>query len=107
MEGKEAYREVSSNLDSQDSKYIDESREQSPQAFDDLKRPEPDPYPLLSTLPESVASFFSTVSSDGFPPDLPKAQPWRQILAAPLPPQQDGKLIIACPKKCLYGSNNG
>jgi hypothetical protein len=56
-------------------------------------------------LPEPVASFFSALSSNEFPPDLPKAQPWRDILDGPLPPSPDGKVIIACPKICMYGES--
>jgi hypothetical protein len=79
-----------------------QSRECSAQDIDALKRSKPELYPLLGPLPEPVASFFDTVSGDGFPPDLPKAQPWRDILDGPHHPSPDGKLMIACPKVCLY-----
>jgi hypothetical protein len=83
-----------------------QSRERSAQDIDGLKRSKPELYPLLGPLPEPVASFFDTVSGDGFPPDLPKAQPWRDILDGPHHSSPDGKLMIACPKMCLYGRSS-
>lgn len=59
--------------------------------------------PVLGPLPEDVASFFDVMSTDGFPEDVPKAQPWKEFLKKPHNPSPDGKLILACPKKCLYG----
>ena len=83
-----------------------QSRERSAQDIDAVKLSKPELYPLLGPLPEPVASFFETVSGDGFPPDLPKAQPWRDILDGPHHPSLDGKLMIACPKMCLYGRSS-
>jgi len=59
--------------------------------------------PLITPLPEPVASFFSSVSLGGFPQPEEKVQPWRRVWKGPQE-QPDGKLIVACPKKCDYGT---
>jgi len=61
---------------------------------------------LSSPLPDPVASFFSNVSTGGFPKPAAKAQPWKSLWDGPQHPSADGKLIVACPKICDYGSNN-
>jgi hypothetical protein len=58
---------------------------------------------ILAPLPEPVASFFSTVSQEGFPRPAEKIQPWRKIWKGPQAPSPDGKLVVACPKRCDYG----
>ncbi|KIM96914.1 hypothetical protein OIDMADRAFT_20681 [Oidiodendron maius Zn] len=65
--------------------------------------------PLQSPLARAVEDFFKSVSPEGFPLSKgtkAKAQPWRTHWAGPQPPTEDGKLIVACPKICTYGSNN-
>jgi len=63
--------------------------------------------PVEEELSEQAALFFKSVSPQGFPntkSDL-KAQPWRKLRIEPeLSP--DGRVIVACPKICVYGSNN-
>jgi len=71
--------------------------------MDIMKPSEANLPPLLGPLPEDIASFFNTVSAEGFPEDVPKAQPWKELLKRAHNPSPDGKLILACPKKCLYG----
>lgn len=69
-----------------------------------------DDKPLSTPLPETVASFFSSVSFDAFPkPVNNKTQPWKDVEVVRngnQNPSRDGKLIVACPRKCAYGSNN-
>ncbi|PMD63258.1 uncharacterized protein K444DRAFT_610091 [Hyaloscypha bicolor E] len=63
----------------------------------------------LTQLSQQVTSFFGSVSSGGFPDPQPekKAQPWKRVWRpGPQAPSEDGKLIVACPKICVYGSNN-
>jgi hypothetical protein len=57
-------------------------------------------------LPDSVNAFFQSVRMNCFPEAEgmdTKAQPWRRIWAGPQPPSTDGKLLVACPKNCLWG----
>ncbi|PVH83764.1 hypothetical protein DL98DRAFT_103634 [Cadophora sp. DSE1049] len=69
--------------------------------------PEPKPASLLGELPEPVADFFSTVTLGTFPPSTErKVQPWRELWQGPVEPSPDGKLLVACPEKSVYGSNN-
>jgi hypothetical protein len=58
---------------------------------------------LPTQLSEPAASFFSSVSSAGFPKPTEKTQPWRSVWKGPQAPLPDGKLLVACPKRCLYG----
>jgi len=59
-------------------------------------------------LPDSVADFFGTVSPTGFPrPEkIQKKQPWRAAVKGLQGPSKNGTLVVACPKRCLYGSTN-
>jgi len=65
-------------------------------------------YPAFEQLPDSIAAFFGTVSPTGFPrPEkIQKKQPWRAALKGLQGPSKDGTLVVACPKRCLYGSTN-
>jgi hypothetical protein len=57
-------------------------------------------------LPQSVKEFFESVRMGCFPEAEEmdtKAQPWRRIWAGPQEPSADGKLLVACPKNCVYG----
>jgi hypothetical protein len=63
--------------------------------------------PFFQPLPESVASFFSSVSLGGFPEEEEKAQPWKSVWKQPQGPDSDGKLLVACPKRCVYGKFAG
>ncbi|PMD58308.1 uncharacterized protein K444DRAFT_614562 [Hyaloscypha bicolor E] len=61
----------------------------------------------ISQLPESVKQFFMSVPTDGFPtPKKQKSQPWKKVWKGPQEPTDDGKLLVACPSICTYGSNN-
>jgi len=53
--------------------------------------------------------FFGCVVVDGFPDHetAAKVQPWRSIVKNGLEPPKDGTLMIACPKKCDWGSGAG
>jgi len=64
--------------------------------------------PAFEPLPDSVAAFFGTVSPTGFPrPEkIQKKQPWRAAVKGLQVPSKDGTLVVACPKRCLYGSTN-
>jgi len=62
-------------------------------------------YRSSTELPEHVASFFSTVTLGSFPKPEEKAQPWREVWKGPQKPSPDGKLLVGCPKICVYGSN--
>ncbi|MCJ1378754.1 hypothetical protein MMC17_001853 [Xylographa soralifera] len=60
-------------------------------------------------LPLSVQTFFAAVSADGYPQRKGadakvKAQPWKRVWQASQP-SEDGKLLVACPKRCDFGSN--
>jgi hypothetical protein len=57
-------------------------------------------------LPLAIKEFFNQVSSAGFPSKMStnaKVQPWRDHWSGPEDVPDDGKLIVACPKKCTYG----
>jgi hypothetical protein len=61
----------------------------------------------IPELPLPVKEFFNQVSSAGFPSHKTakaKAQPWRVHWSGPEEVPDDGKLIVACPKKCTYGT---
>jgi hypothetical protein len=61
----------------------------------------------IPELPLPVKEFFNQVSSAGFPSNKTakaKAQPWRVHWSGPEEVPSDGKLIVACPKKCSYGT---
>lgn len=61
-------------------------------------------------LPEEVNHYFQSLSMGCFPEaeGMPeKAQPWKRIWAGPQPPAADGKLLVACPKNCQWGSGSG
>ena len=63
------------------------------------------PTPKSSDL---VTEFFKSVSADGYPEGAgmsTKAQPWRSIWPGPQRPSEDGKLLVACPKNCVYGKS--
>jgi hypothetical protein len=51
----------------------------------------------------AVESFFKSVTLGGFPKPAVKAQPWKKVWPAPQDPTKDGKMVVACPKKCVYG----
>jgi hypothetical protein len=57
----------------------------------------------LGPVPESVASFFNNVTLGGFPEPEQKVQPWKRVWKGPQEPATDGKLLVACPKICVYG----
>jgi hypothetical protein len=38
-----------------------------------------------------------------FPEPEKQEQPWRKIWKAPPEAISEGKLLVACPKKCVYG----
>lgn len=61
--------------------------------------------PAVEEEPAPVLDFFQTVSRYGYPDEKeePKVQPWRAHWEGPQEPK-DGKLIVACPKKCDYGT---
>jgi len=54
-------------------------------------------------------SFFKHVSKDGYPQrDLtaaPRVQPWKRVWSGPQV-SEDGRLLIACPRRIDYGTNN-
>jgi hypothetical protein len=57
-------------------------------------------------LPQSVKEFFGSVRMGCFPEAEgmdTKAQPWRRIWVGLQQPSTDGKLLVACPKNCVYG----
>jgi hypothetical protein len=56
-------------------------------------------------LPESTAVFFQSVSAQGYPQPVQKAQPWRGVWI-PQPSSTDGKLLVACPRNCDYGMHD-
>ncbi|KAH0548353.1 hypothetical protein GP486_007973, partial [Trichoglossum hirsutum] len=58
---------------------------------------------ISTQLFEPAASFFSSVSPEGYPKPTEKLQPWRAVWKGPNAPLPDGKLLVACPKRCLYG----
>jgi len=61
-------------------------------------------------MPESVNEFFQSVRMNCFPEAEGmniKVQPWRRFWGGPQPPAADGKLLVACPKNCLWGSGQG
>jgi hypothetical protein len=61
----------------------------------------------IPELPLPVKEFFNQVSSAGFPSNKTtkaKAQPWRVHWSGPEEVPGDGILIVACPKKCTYGT---
>lgn len=62
----------------------------------------------LPTLPAPVEEFFKCVSQDGFPSSKTKSksQPWRSHWNGPQQPTDDGKLLIAVPKICTYGTSH-
>jgi hypothetical protein len=57
-------------------------------------------------LDPQVASFFSSVSPGGFPDSQSekKAQPWKRVWRPGPQASKDGKLIVACPKICVFGT---
>jgi len=64
----------------------------------------------ITELPSSVRDFFADVSAEGFPQGkrngaTARAQPWKKVWDGPQKPSEDGKLLVACPKRCDYGSN--
>lgn len=71
------------------------------------RSPSPEPASFLGELPKPVVSFFDKVSLGRFPaPTEKKVQPWRDLWHGPTEPTSDGKLLVACPKVLVYGSNN-
>ncbi|CZR55429.1 uncharacterized protein PAC_05317 [Phialocephala subalpina] len=64
--------------------------------------------PVDEAFPKQAASFFDSVSPEGFPKPKShlKTQPWRSLLEDLQPRSSNGRAIVACPKKCVYGSNN-
>jgi hypothetical protein len=63
-----------------------------------------DSMPDLTEYSASV-DFFKGVKIDGYPKQCSqseKVQPWRHLWNGPRP-LQDGKLIIAVPKRCDFG----
>ncbi|RDW76973.1 hypothetical protein BP6252_05026 [Coleophoma cylindrospora] len=61
-------------------------------------------------LPKPVSDFFSGVATKGYPhnePGLQKAQPWLKVWDGIIEPDRNGDLLVACPKKCDWGSNLG
>lgn len=56
-------------------------------------------------LSEPVASFFSNVTLGGFPEPEKKAQPWKRVWKGPQEPSSDGKILVGCPKICVYGQS--
>ncbi|PVH79054.1 hypothetical protein DL98DRAFT_533407 [Cadophora sp. DSE1049] len=61
------------------------------------------PEPRSSTeLSEPVASFFSNVTLGGFPEPEAKAQPWRSVWNRQQKLSSDAKILIKCPKICVY-----
>ncbi|MCJ1400644.1 hypothetical protein MMC11_003852 [Xylographa trunciseda] len=61
-----------------------------------------------TNLPSSVREFFAGVSSDGYPQHKAKgatarSQPWKKVWEGPQKPSEDGKLLVACPKRCDFG----
>jgi len=64
----------------------------------------------ITKLPLSVQEFFADVSAEGFPQGKragakARTQPWKKVWDGPQKPSEDGKLLVACPKRCDYGSN--
>ncbi|MCJ1293838.1 hypothetical protein MMC34_005394 [Xylographa carneopallida] len=64
----------------------------------------------MPKLPPSVREFFADVSAEGYPQGkrrgaTARAQPWKNVWEGPKKPSEDGKLLVACPKRCDYGSN--
>lgn len=55
------------------------------------------------SISSSTALFFQSVSIQGYPQPVRKAQPWRRVWVPQSPPT-DGKLLVACPRNCDYGS---
>ncbi|RDW59778.1 hypothetical protein BP6252_12865 [Coleophoma cylindrospora] len=56
-----------------------------------------------------VAKFFDSVNADVYQKpkeNKEKTQPWKSLDIAPPRPSADGRLVIAVPKICTYGSNN-
>ncbi|KAH6721960.1 hypothetical protein BKA61DRAFT_568518 [Leptodontidium sp. MPI-SDFR-AT-0119] len=98
----ESYKKTSSDTSDQSS-----VKSASSTATSRSSSPEPKPLSLLGELPEPVADFFSTVTLGSFPPSTErKVQPWRELWKGPVEPSPDGKLLVACPEKSVYGSNN-
>jgi hypothetical protein len=64
--------------------------------------PSPISCPAVPYLSESVAVFFQSVSTQGYPQPVQKEQPWRKVWIPQSPPT-DGKLLIACPRNCDHG----
>lgn len=57
-------------------------------------------------LPDALSFFFQHVKADGYPAlekSTTRAQPWRRYWNGPRTSSQDGRLLIACPKKLDYG----
>jgi hypothetical protein len=43
----------------------------------------------------------------GFPEEEEKAQPWKALWKERKGHSEDGKLLVACPKRCVYGKSFG
>ncbi|KAL2064600.1 hypothetical protein VTL71DRAFT_3737 [Oculimacula yallundae] len=71
---------------------------------DNSRQSSPEPHSLTETS-ESSISFFSVVTRGGFPEHEDKIQPWKQAWNGPQKPSSDGRLLVGCPKKTVYGSN--
>jgi len=66
--------------------------------------------PNLPQLPKDVSTFFSTITQKGYPQKKTgqvKAQPWLKVWEGIVEPDSKGELLVACPKKCDFGSNLG
>jgi hypothetical protein len=58
----------------------------------------------MPQLPENVANFFSHVGDKGYPKTrVTKTQPWLKVWEGIVEPDENGKLLVACPKKSDFG----
>ncbi|MCJ1353053.1 MAG: hypothetical protein MMC33_003037 [Icmadophila ericetorum] len=60
----------------------------------------------LPTLPANVQSFFAKVPQIGYPNKKELAQPWIQVWEGIVEPDQNGDLLVACPKKSDFGKHS-
>jgi len=61
----------------------------------------------ITELQASVQAFFANVTRDGYPQaqtTVSKVQPWKRVWE-PKKAADDGSLLVACPKRCDFGSN--
>jgi hypothetical protein len=65
--------------------------------------------PFDEPLPPQVNLFFSSVPPGVFPTPKSelKAQPWKKLWKEQKGPSADGRLIVACPKICVYRKFHG